>query len=368
MNTRNTNYEYLYHLDQPRRCKHFDPSSGRAWGCSRGRKCKFAHVLLDEHARVLKRWPTKADTKKTVAYMTEGNMLGTEVQRANAPGKWLREFLQHQRGQPDILGDAHFSEGGSRVTFTLYAEPRDYLVELLQAKNDTGASQYFVMHDGREIKLTPADDRVAKPCEGVYYTDVWNALGTLVTGHLVGVDRSGRHGCHFAAIPEQGEIFGSLSKTGGVIFRARLHGMTLTKNAAPKIVGVVPIGVILEETDGGGFMTDMWSHELTEVTFCMESLLNFLQEWNNADRPRLSMPVPEITTKFGKTYSHRLIATKDFTPYEYDTMSFERLDERCERLQASHLEYKKNHDYEMSLYNGIRSIVHPHRPNATICG
>ena len=355
MNTR-ARYENLYQLSEPRPCKYFDPKKRGAWTCSRGQKCKFEHCLRDRNKNVIRRWPTQTDTKKTVAYMTEGNMLGTEVQRANAPGKWLREFLQHQRGQPDILGDAHFSEGGSCFTFTLHAKPPDYLVELLQAKNGTNSSQDFVVYDHRKkIEATLSGDGVAEPCEGVYYTDVWNALGTLVTGHLVGVDRSGRHGCHFAAIPEQGEIFGSLSKTGGVVFRARLHGMTLTKNAAPKIVGVVPIGVILEETDGGGFMTDMWSHELTEVTFCMESLLNFLQEWNNADRPRLSMPVPEIIQE----YSHRLIATKDFTPYEYDTMSFERLDERCERLQASHLEYKKNHDYDMSLYKGIRSIVHP---------
>ena len=356
MNTR-ARYENLYQLSEPRPCKYFDPKKRGAWTCSRGQKCKFEHCLRDRNNNVIRRWPTQTDTKKTVAYMTEGNMLGTEVQRANAPGKWLREFLQHQRGQPDILGDAHFSEGGSCVTFTLYAEPQDYLVELLQAKNDTGASQYFVMHDGREKKLTPADDRVAKPCEGVYYTDVWNALGTLVTGHLVGVDRSGRHGCHFAAIPKQGEIFCNLSERGGVMFRARLHGMTLSKSAAPKIKGVVPMGVILKTQDGG-FLTDMWSHELTEVTFSTDSLLTFFQEWTKEGRPRLLMPVPEITSKFDETYSHRLIATSCFKPCEYDmSPQMQMLDEQCKRLQARHVEYKDNHDYEMSQYEGIGSIV-----------
>ena len=140
------------------------------------------------------------------------------------------------------------------------------------------------------------------------------------------------------------------------MFRARLHGMKLSKKAAKKIWGVVPIGVILKNSDGG-FVTDMWSHELTEVTFCKGSLLNFFQEWKKEGRPRLTMPVPEITTKLGETYSHRLIATRGFTPCEYDKMSFERLDERCKCLQARHDEYKNNHDGEMSQYKGISSIV-----------
>ena len=100
-----------------------------------------------------------ADTKTTVAYMTEEDMLGTEVQRSNAPGKWLKEFLKHQRVQPDILGGGHFSEGGSCVTFTLHAEPPDYLVELLQAKNDTNASQDFVVYDRCKKKRGEAEHR-----------------------------------------------------------------------------------------------------------------------------------------------------------------------------------------------------------------
>ena len=141
------------------------------------------------------------------------------------------------------------------------------------------------------------------------------------------------------------------------MFRARLHGMTLSKNAAPKIKGAVPMGVILKTHDGG-FLTDMWSHELTEVTFSTESLLTFFQEWKKEGRPRLSMPVPEITSKFGETYSHRLIATRRFKPCEYDmSPQMQMLDEQCKRLQARHVEYKEYHDYEMSQYKGIGSIV-----------
>ena len=357
MNTR-ARYEDLYRLPEPRPCKYFDPKKRGAWTCSRGQKCKFEHCLRDRNNNVIRRWPTQTHAKKTVAYMTEEDMLGTEVQRSNAPGKCLKEFLQHQWVQPDILGDAHFSEGGSCFTFTLHAKPPDYLVELLQAKNDTKASQDFVVYDRcKKIEAKLSTDGVAEPCEGVYYTDVWNALGTLVTGHLVGVDGSRRHGCHFAAIPKQGEIFCNLSERGGVMFRARLHGMTLSNNAAPKIKGVVPMGVILKTHDGG-FLTDMWSHELTEVTFSTDSLLTFFQEWTKEGRPKLSMPVPEITSKFAETYSHRLIATSCFKPCEYDmSPQMQMLDEQCKRLQARHVEYKEYHDYEMSQYKGIGSIV-----------
>ena len=58
-----------------------------------------------------------------------------------------------------------------------------------------------ITHQAKKQKsLSP--EGAATSYEGGYYADVWNALGTLVTGHLVGFHRFHRHGCHFAATPK----------------------------------------------------------------------------------------------------------------------------------------------------------------------
>ena len=121
--------------------------------------------------------------------MTKQAMLETDELRSNAPpAKWLSEFL-NKHGAERILQDTQFSECGNLVTFRLC------FGKLLRAKNDTNVPQEFFL-SGKTNPLCPNPDGTGRH-EGVYYTDVWNALGALVTGHMVEFDHYKRHGCHF---------------------------------------------------------------------------------------------------------------------------------------------------------------------------
>ena len=63
------------------------------------------------------------------------------------------------------------------------------------------------------------------------------------------------------------------------------------------------------------------------------SLVMFLQEWKNAYRPVLSMPVGKIDSRSVREYSHRWIQTGSVDT-QYDETSFKRFDDRCERFQT----------------------------------
>ena len=333
-------------LDQPRLCWFYSNS----W-CKRGEQCKFVHARESKifgHRYGHKQTKAGDPSRPTVASWSHTEVQQTKVRRSRAPGFWLTKFLTKHNAENIFDGRATFSgEDGQLVTFTLSPEPPTYIVQLMNTYNDGNGSQAFILEDSNtETRLHPSH---GVPDKGFYCCSVWDALGTLVTGHLLGSNHGNRHGCFFVTEQKGLEEVG----TKGAMFEVRLHGLRLGKSGSKGVTGVVPIGVTL--THGDGFMTDMWSHSLIAVTFCQRRLTEFFGAWHNANEPRLSTSVPELNVK---KYSHRLINRgSGSTDTTYDEWSLRTLDKRCEVLTKLHQEYTNNHPHEMAEHRCIRRIV-----------
>ena len=281
-----------------RECSFF--ASGR---CKRASQCKFRHVEYNSKGEIRKEWPTQWQ-KHVVAKMDPEEMSRTWVPRSS-PGLLMPMFVE-THGAPGRILQSRCE--GQRTRFELDTSVPNSIVLSLANTTSLSSQEVYLSHDSDGTErpdLWNHDSIKLKNLGGIpdtlyHCTSLWAALGAIVTGHLVASNDSRPRAIYFSR-----SLDNNRKHDEGAIFIAKIHGLYPgSKKSSMFYNSVVPMGIVLHnERSAKDWMCDAFSHQLLSVMINTDMLKQFLQEWFDAGKPVLPLPLPPMVTM----PSHRLL-------------------------------------------------------------
>ena len=280
--------------------------------CKRGSSCKFLHARFDSAGKLEKFWPTRFhSTNSRVAFMTQEEMLGTTVLRTNDVHAWLFHFLEkHSTGAGNILGQRVRKR--NTVSWFLNTRSVNELVQDMGRLNGGLRARVVRVSEAaysETVELKPNKNITDGPF--FHCTNLQGALQVLLRGHLVASTNSWPHGCYFSPSMDLTSAYFE-----GAVFEAKLCGV-YSPAAKSRKFGTIPMGVVARlARNARDHVTDMFSHQIVQVTFDYEMLKLFLQRWHSDGQREVLFNRPTLPVE----RSHRLVVLGDNEQIHRDLM------------------------------------------------